>query len=98
MLVVLPVRALQSMTVDLEAWLVQGLIAQTEVFYSDQGGAERMAKSMQVPFLGRIPMDPCLSRSAAATSVPSSCFQLPSVLLRTVIVVSSANRPLTSQN
>lgn len=43
---------------------LQGCIAQTEVFHASKGGAEQMAKEMQVPFLGRVPLDPLLSRAA----------------------------------
>ena len=43
---------------------LQGCIAQTEVFHATKGGAEQMAKEMQVPFLGRVPLDPLLSRAA----------------------------------
>ena len=45
-------------------YAVQGCIAQTEVFYPSKGGAEQMAKEMEVPFLGRVPLDPLLSRAA----------------------------------
>lgn len=43
---------------------LQNCIAQTEVFHASKGGAEQMAKDMQVPFLGRVPLDPLLSRAA----------------------------------
>ena len=43
---------------------LQSCIAQTEVFHASKGGAEQMAKEMQVPFLGRVPLDPLLSRAA----------------------------------
>lgn len=36
----------------------------SEVFYVPGGGAEKMAKDMKVPFLGRVPLDPELSRAA----------------------------------
>ena len=42
---------------------LQNCIAQTEVFHASKGGAEQ-AKEMQVPFLGRVPLDPLLSRAA----------------------------------
>lgn len=55
---------------------LQGCIAQTEVFHATKGGAEQMAKEMQVPFLGRVPLDPLLSRAAeegrSAFSTPAS--------------------------
>ena len=35
-----------------------------EVFHPSGGGAQQMAKSMGVPFLGRVPLDPHLSRAA----------------------------------
>lgn len=44
-------------------WL-QSCVAQTEVFHASKGGAQQMAKDMQVPFLGRVPLDPLLSRAA----------------------------------
>jgi Mrp family chromosome partitioning ATPase len=40
------------------------IIAETEVFWAPSGGAETMAKELQVPFLGRIPLDSELSRAA----------------------------------
>ncbi|KAL3136006.1 cytosolic Fe-S cluster assembly factor nbp35 [Trebouxia sp. C0010 RCD-2024] len=43
---------------------LQNCIAQTEVFHASKGGAQLMAKDMQVPFLGRVPLDPLLSRAA----------------------------------
>ena len=42
----------------------QGLIATMDVFHPSGGGAEKMATSMGVPFLGRVPLDPHLSRAA----------------------------------
>ncbi|KAL3131467.1 cytosolic Fe-S cluster assembly factor nbp35 [Trebouxia sp. C0009 RCD-2024] len=43
---------------------LQSCIAQTDVFHASKGGAQQMAKDMQVPFLGRVPLDPLLSRAA----------------------------------
>jgi Mrp family chromosome partitioning ATPase len=40
------------------------IIAETDVFWAPTGGAETMAKELQVPFLGRIPLDAALSRAA----------------------------------
>eukprot|EP00246_Nothoceros_aenigmaticus_P003672 TRINITY_DN14850_c0_g1_i1.p1 TRINITY_DN14850_c0_g1~~TRINITY_DN14850_c0_g1_i1.p1 ORF type:complete len:243 (+),score=50.72 TRINITY_DN14850_c0_g1_i1:298-1026(+) len=40
------------------------VFAYSEVFYAGAGGAEKMAKEMKVPFLGRIPLDPKLGRAA----------------------------------
>lgn len=45
-------------------FFLQNCVAQTEVFHASKGGAEQMAKDMQVPFLGRVPLDPLLSRAA----------------------------------
>ena len=42
----------------------QALMVETDVFYTPGGGAARMATDMGVPFLGRVPMDPGLSRAA----------------------------------
>ena len=39
---------------------------ETEVFYTNSGGARSMAEKMDVPYLGRIPLDPSLSRQALA--------------------------------
>jgi len=39
------------------------LIARTEVFAPTAGGGEHMAKAMNVPFLGRVPLDPSLGRA-----------------------------------
>lgn len=44
--------------------VVQDCVAQTEVFCATKGGAKQMAKEMEVPFLGRVPLDPLLSRAA----------------------------------
>jgi len=35
----------------------------TEIFAPTTGGAEKMAADMQVPFLGRVPIDPLLARA-----------------------------------
>ena len=43
---------------------MQSCVAQTEVFHATKGGAQQMASDMQVPFLGRVPLDPLLSRAA----------------------------------
>jgi hypothetical protein len=39
-----------------------GLQACTEILHVSGGGAEKMAKDLGVPFLGRIPLDATLSR------------------------------------
>lgn len=39
-------------------------LATCDVFSPSKGGAERMAKSMEVPFLGRVPLDPEIGRVA----------------------------------
>ncbi|KAH7438715.1 hypothetical protein KP509_04G028200 [Ceratopteris richardii] len=44
--------------------LLQSVYTYSEVFYASSGGAEKMAKDMKVPFLGRVPLDPGLSRAA----------------------------------
>lgn len=54
---------------------LQSLYAFSEVFYAQGGGAEKMAKDMKVPFLGRVPLDPELSRAAEEGR---SCFTNPS--------------------
>lgn len=50
------------------------LFACTEVFHVSGGGAEKMAKEMNVPFLGRVPIDPELSK---ASEEGRSCFTEP---------------------
>lgn len=35
----------------------------TDIFYPSSGGAEKMAKDMDVPYLGKIPLDPRISRA-----------------------------------
>jgi Mrp family chromosome partitioning ATPase len=40
------------------------IIAETEVFWAPSGGAEAMSKELNVPFLGRVPLDAALSRAA----------------------------------
>ena len=49
-----------------ETWAraLQEVVAETDVFFSDGDGAAGMAAQMGVPFLGRIPLDPSLSRAA----------------------------------
>ncbi|GAA0139096.1 hypothetical protein LIER_00712 [Lithospermum erythrorhizon] len=59
---------------DITAWVMASLkekapemlnlVAFTEVFDSSGGGAEKMCRDMQVPFLGKVPMDPQLCRAA----------------------------------
>ena len=49
---------------DVKCGCLQNCIAQTEVFHASKGGAEQMAKEMQVPFFGRVPLDPLLSKAA----------------------------------
>ncbi|MCO5574865.1 hypothetical protein L7F22_028658 [Adiantum nelumboides] len=44
--------------------VMESIYAHSEVFYALGGGAEKMAKDMKVPFLGRVPLDPQLSRAA----------------------------------
>lgn len=43
---------------------LRSVYAFSEVFHVLGGGAEKMAKDMKVPFLGRVPLDPELSRAA----------------------------------
>lgn len=35
----------------------------TDIFFPSSGGAERMCKEMDVPYLGKIPLDPSISRA-----------------------------------
>ena len=44
--------------------MLQKLLAETAVFHTAGSGACGMAREMGVPFLGRIPMDPALSKAA----------------------------------
>lgn len=50
------------------------IFACSEVFNGGAGGAEKMAKAMNVPFLGRVPLDPKLGRAAEEGR---SCFADP---------------------
>lgn len=43
---------------------LQNLIACSEVFDSSSGGAEKMCREMEVPFLGKVPLDPQLCKAA----------------------------------
>uniref|UniRef100_A0A7N2LCN0 Cytosolic Fe-S cluster assembly factor NBP35 n=1 Tax=Quercus lobata TaxID=97700 RepID=A0A7N2LCN0_QUELO len=43
---------------------LQDLIACNEVFDSSSGGAEKMCREMDVPFLGKVPLDPQLCKAA----------------------------------
>jgi MinD superfamily P-loop ATPase len=36
---------------------------ETKIFFPTTGGAEKMAEEMNIPFLGRVPIDPQLARS-----------------------------------
>ncbi len=45
-------------------WLMQDVVASTDVFHPSGGGAAAMAADMGVPFLGRVPLDAALSRAA----------------------------------
>lgn len=36
----------------------------TDIFFPSSGGAEQMCKEMDVPYLGRVPLDPALSKCA----------------------------------
>jgi hypothetical protein len=55
------------------------VFAETDVFAATGGGAARMAADMQVPFLGRVPMDSALSmageqgRSVFDSSSKAAC-------------------------
>uniref|UniRef100_J3LZ18 Cytosolic Fe-S cluster assembly factor NBP35 n=2 Tax=Oryza brachyantha TaxID=4533 RepID=J3LZ18_ORYBR len=40
------------------------VVACSEVFDSSKGGAEKMCQEMEVPFLGKVPMDPQLCKAA----------------------------------
>nr|POE76041.1 cytosolic fe-s cluster assembly factor nbp35 [Quercus suber] len=50
---------------------LQNLIACSEVFDSSSGGAEKMCREMDVPFLGKVPLDPQLCK---ASEEGRSCF------------------------
>ncbi|KAM3713388.1 hypothetical protein ACB098_01G254000 [Castanea mollissima] len=50
---------------------LQNLIACSEVFDSSSGGAEKMCREMDVPFLGKVPLDPQLCKAAEEGK---SCF------------------------
>ncbi|KAL4203558.1 hypothetical protein AMTRI_Chr01g104510 [Amborella trichopoda] len=43
---------------------LMSLVVCSELFDSSQGGAMKMCKDMQVPFLGKVPMDPHLCKAA----------------------------------
>ncbi|KAK4797541.1 hypothetical protein SAY86_029867 [Trapa natans] len=59
---------------DLTQWLMEylkekdpellELVASTEIFDSSSGGAMRMCREMEVPFLGKVPLDPHLCKAA----------------------------------
>lgn len=49
------------------------LIVQSDVFRATKGGAESMASSMGVPFLGRVPLDPALSLAGQHACTSCSC-------------------------
>lgn len=43
---------------------IQDLMVQSEVFGASKGGAEKMCRDMQVPLLGRVPLDPAIGQAA----------------------------------
>lgn len=68
-----------DVTADVMASLSEKLrscVATCQVFEPTSGGAEAMASSMGIPFLGRVPLDPQISRLCEAgvsiQSLPSS--------------------------
>ena len=55
---------------------LQSAVACCEVFAPSKGGAEAMSQNMGVPFLGRVPLDPKLSRAAEdGSSLQEAQFQ-----------------------
>lgn len=61
-------EALRKVAPDLSC-----LSVQSDVFRATKGGAESMAASMAVPFLGRVPLDPALSLAGTAMLMTISC-------------------------
>lgn len=45
---------------------ISSVLASADIYQASKGGVERMAKEMNVPFLGRIPLDPCVCRASEA--------------------------------
>lgn len=85
------------------AGLPEGSIsAETDVFHSTGGGAERMASDMGVPFLGRVPMDGQLSRASeegrsvfegGAVAAASSAPALKAIIDRLASVCGEGTHP-----
>lgn len=55
----------------------EDIVARSEIFKPTKGGAEHMAADMDIPFLGRVPLDPALSLAGTCHShlshVPWEC-------------------------
>lgn len=45
---------------------MNAVVAQTEVYHGSKGGAATMAEDLGVPLLGKIPLDPLLSKASDA--------------------------------
>uniref|UniRef100_A0A0C9RIV0 Cytosolic Fe-S cluster assembly factor NBP35 n=1 Tax=Wollemia nobilis TaxID=56998 RepID=A0A0C9RIV0_9CONI len=72
------------------------LFAYTEVFHVTGGGAEKMAKDMNVPFLGRVPLDPELSKAAEegrSCFADSKCRSSASALQRIIKKIENITEP-----
>ncbi|GMH33445.1 hypothetical protein BSKO_01279 [Bryopsis sp. KO-2023] len=52
-------KALEGVVPD-----VGNLFVRSEVYHAGKGGVEKMAKDMNVPFFGRIPLDPLMSKAS----------------------------------
>lgn len=62
---------------------------ETQIFAPTTGGAEAMAKEMQVPFLGRVPIDPQLARCCdQGLSYFEECPDSPAVIALNNIIES----------
>ncbi|MCL7022538.1 hypothetical protein MKW94_001455 [Papaver nudicaule] len=75
-------RALKYMKENASEML--NLITSTEVFDSSKGGAAKMCNEMEVPFLGKVPMDPQLGKADEGRScfVEQQCGASAAALLK----------------
>lgn len=56
--------------------LMQDMFVETDIFFQGTGGASKMSADMSVPFLGKIPLDPSLSRWCPLKSPLCGCLTL----------------------
>ena len=76
---------------------VLGLLAAADVFPRAKGGAEAMASAFGVPFLGRVPLDPSITRACeagqsytAGARLAGKCSLLAPIVQRLLAITAAA--------